>query len=73
MAFQLVLVTDSEITVWHTDLGHIYGFAVDGAGTGLVTRFTREVPDAERPAALHQDEALHYAIDLARDRRLIAR
>ncbi len=71
MAFQLVLATDSEITVWHTDLGHIFGFGIDPQAQDLVARFTREGPDATQPAETLQDDARTYAAELARARHLI--
>lgn len=71
MAFQLVQATDTEIIVWHTELGHIFGFTVDPPARTVVARFTREVPEAEAPAASVQAEAHDFAVGEARVRRLI--
>ena len=71
MVFQLVQATDTEIIVWHTELGHIFGFTVDVQGHTVVTRFTREVPEAEVTAASVQAEAHSFAVGEAKVRRLI--
>lgn len=71
MVFQLVQATDTEIIVWHTELGHIFGFTVDAPAHTVIARFTREVPEAEAPAASVQAEAQTFAVGEARVRRLI--
>lgn len=71
MAFQLVQATDTEIIVWHTELGHIFGFTVDAPAHTVVPRFTRDVPEAEAPAASVEVEAHSFAVREAKVRRLI--
>lgn len=72
MPFQLVLATDDEITVWHTEYGHIYQFVIDPPRNDVVFHWTRDVPDAECRADTLQDEARRFAAGEARMRRLIA-
>lgn len=71
VAFQLVQATDTEIIVWHTELGHVFGFSVDSPARTVVARFTRDIPEAEAPAASVQDEAHSFAVGEAKVRRLI--
>jgi hypothetical protein len=70
--FQLVLATDDQISVWHTDHGHIYVFEIDPKARGLVTGWCKDIAEAPVRAETLRDEARLFAEAEARSRRLIA-
>ena len=70
MTFQLVQATETEITVWHTEHGHIFTFLIDPP-RDVVHRWSRDVPEAVERADAVRDAAHRFAEGEARARRLI--
>ena len=72
MNFQLVRASDTEIAIWNTDHGHIFVYEVAAGARALRPAFCREVPDAALDAASMTAEALGFATEEARLRKLLA-
>ena len=71
MAFQLVRAGETEIAVWQVEHGHIYTFRIQPGGSSLVPGPFRNAPDAEQQAPAFEKEALRFATEEARKRRLL--
>ena len=71
MNFQLVRATDNEIAIWNTDHGHIFVYAIEPGARELTAVLCKDVPDAEQRAELMMDQALSFATEQARSRRLL--
>ena len=72
VAFQLVLATDDQITVWHTDHGHIFLFNIDREARQLAFGWCKDIKEAPVRAEILQSEAQLFAEAEARSRLLIA-
>jgi hypothetical protein len=72
VAFQIVRVTDTEIVVWNTEHGHIYGYYISPETHALEPLFCRNIDEATQTAESLKDEARRFAVQEARDRKLLA-
>jgi hypothetical protein len=69
--FQLVRASDNEIVVWNTVHGHIYLYRIEPKARQLTVGPFRNIAEAELDAASLKNEALVFATEEARKRRLL--